>query len=84
MSWFGSGKSAAVKAAEEQRKIDKLKLKTEKEKAKIEKDKAKTEVRRKNGGIGVGGNLAFHDITPPQTAKTPKGFKNGTKGGKRK
>ncbi len=53
------GKSDALKKAKEQRKIDKMKLKTEKEKLSIEAKRARNKVRETHGGVGA--SISFRD-----------------------
>lgn len=53
---FGK-KSEALRKAEEQRKIDKLKNKTRKEDLKLKEKQAKIDTRAKAGGIG----FTLHD-----------------------
>ena len=59
MSIFGK-KSAELKKAEEQRKIDKLKNKTKSEQIKLKAKEARVEARAKAGGVG--GSFTVHDV----------------------
>lgn len=66
---FGIGNSE-LKAAKEQRQIEKLRNKSAKEEAKVERYKTNTEIQAKNGGRGISAGMHYADKT--KLDDTPK------------